>query len=53
MTVVKQLKNKMSLRRSLAYAGISHNKWYYSKTPRNMPVDKTVSDVHQGDGVKI
>ena len=40
----------MSLRKSLCYVGISHNKWYHTKTPRNIPLNKKVSDVVQKIG---
>jgi len=52
MTVAKQLTEQLSLRKLLLHTGISHNKWYYLKTPRKMPVDKTVSDVIQRIGTK-
>ena len=44
MRVARQLTEKMSLRRSLSYAGISRNKWYHLQSPRNIPLKKTVSD---------
>ena len=50
MIVTKQLTTKLSLRKSLCYTGISHNKWYYSKSPRNIPLNKTVSDTVQNIG---
>lgn len=50
MTVARQLTAQLSLRKSLSYTGISHNKWYYSKTKRDMPIDKAVSDTVQKIG---
>jgi len=50
MIVTKQLTAKLSLRKSLCYTGLSHNKWYYSKSPRNIPLNKTVSDAVQRIG---
>ena len=50
MMVTKQLITHLSLRKSLSYAGISHNKWYHAKSPRNIPLNKTVSDTVQKIG---
>ena len=44
MRVARQLTEKMSLRRSLSYAGISRSKWYHLQSPRNIPLKKIVSD---------
>lgn len=41
---------QMSLRKSLSYAGISHNMWYYSKKSRNIPVDPLISKTVQEIG---
>jgi len=50
MMAAKELSKIMSLNKSLLLTGVSKTKWYYSKTPRDMPVDKTVSNVIQRIG---
>ncbi len=50
MIIAKQLITQLSLRKSLSYVGISHNKWYHTKSPRNIPLNKTVSDTVQNIG---
>jgi len=50
MMATQELSKTMSLNRSLFLVGLSKTKWYYSKTKRDMPVDKTVSDTVQKIG---
>lgn len=50
MMAAKELSKIMSLNKSLLLTGVSKTKWYYSKTKRNMPVDKVVSDTVQRIG---
>jgi len=50
MSVARQITKQMSLRKSLLYTGMSHNKWYYSKKPRNIPADQVVSKTVQEIG---
>ncbi len=50
MTVVKQITEQLSLRKSLSYTGIFHNKWYYSRILRNIPLNRTVSETVQKIG---
>lgn len=50
MSVAREITKQMSLRRSLSYTGISRNMWYYSKKPRNIPVDPVVSKTVQKIG---
>ena len=40
----------MSLTKSLFYCGISKSSWYYAKSPRNIPLNKTVTDTVQKIG---
>ena len=50
MSVAREITKQMSLRRSLSYTGISRNMWYYSKKPKNIPVDPVVSKAVQKIG---
>jgi len=50
MMAVKELSKTMSLNRSLSLVGVSKTMWYYSKSPRNISIDPTVTDVVQRIG---
>jgi transposase InsO family protein len=50
MIIAKQLNTQLSLRKSLCYVGISHNKWYHTKSPRNISINKTVTKTVQKIG---
>jgi len=50
MTAVKELTKHISLNKSLLFTGVSKTRWYYSKNPRNIPVDPIVTDVVQKIG---
>jgi len=50
MTVVKAIAEKLSLRKALLLTGISNTKWYYSKTLRNIPLNKKVTEIVQKIG---
>ena len=52
MTAVKQMKQSMSLAKSLFYCGLPKSSWYYSKTPRNIPLNKDVTKTVQKIGSK-
>lgn len=52
MTAVKQMKQSMSLAKSLFYCGLSKFSWYYTKTPRNIPLNKDVTKTVQKIGTK-
>ncbi len=50
MTAVKEMKQSMSLTKSLFYCGLPKSSWYYTKTLRNIPLNKTVSETVQKIG---
>lgn len=50
MTAVKELTKHISLNKSLFLVGISKTRWYYSKSPRNISTDPTVTNVVQKIG---
>lgn len=50
MKTVQMMSQRISIRRSLFYAGISRNMWYHAKIPRNIPVDPMVSEMVQKIG---
>jgi transposase InsO family protein len=50
MMAIKEMTGFMSLNKSLSYSGVSKAKWYYSKKPRNIPVDPLVSKTVQEIG---
>ena len=51
MTVAKSLTTKLSLRKSLLLAGVSKTAWYYTKKPRSIALNKTVSQTVQRIGI--
>lgn len=52
MKIVRSLAEQMSLRKALSLTGVSNTKWYYSKAPRNIPLNKAVTDAVQKIGYK-
>jgi len=50
MRVIKVIAEKLSLRKALLLTGISNTKWYYSKTLRNIPLNKKVTEIVQKIG---
>ncbi len=50
MTAVNEMKQSMSLAKSLFYCGLPKSSWYYCKTPRNIPLNKAVLDMVQKIG---
>ncbi len=50
MTVVRKLVKHISLNKSLSLTGVSKTRWFYSKSPRNIQTDSTVTDVIQKIG---
>ncbi len=50
MTVAKAIAEKLSLREALLLTGVSNTKWYHAKTPRNIPLNKTVTETVQKIG---
>ena len=52
MIVTKAITEKLSLRKALSLTGISNTKWYHTKTPRNIPLNKKVTETVQKIGTK-
>ena len=52
MSAVRELHEKMSLRRSLRYAGISRRMWYHKPKARNVGLDPATVQVVQRIGGK-
>jgi transposase InsO family protein len=50
MIAIKEMTGFMSLNKSLSYSGVSKAKWYYSKKPRDIPVDPLISKIVQEIG---
>jgi len=50
MTAAKELTRYISLNKSLSLTGVSKTRWYYSKSPRSIKTDPTVTDVIQRIG---
>jgi len=50
MTVAKAIAEKLSLRKALLLTGISNTKWHHSETPRNIPLNKIVTEIVQTIG---
>ena len=48
MSAVRQMHEKMSLRRSLRHAGISRRMWYHKPKARNVGLDLATVQVVQG-----
>jgi len=45
MTAVKQMRQSMSLTKSLFYCDLPKSSWYYTKSPRNIPLSKDVTEI--------
>jgi len=52
MTVAKAIAEKLSLRKALLLTGISNTKWYHTTTPRNIPLNKAITEIVQRIGNK-